>query len=144
MQFGEIILDRTKRTHYWTSFCTFSQILIPQKENFSTQIWIKQSYMIRSKKLNWSKQAACSVLCGCDKHELDKFNEVRMMKHSLLTYGQHKTFQINPSIGSARHKNIYSLLETVSLPCVQTFAVCKFSSTRQTDHLPCVDQKNTR
>jgi len=144
VQFGEIILDRTKRTHYWTSFCTFSQILIPQKENFSTQIWIKQSYMIRSKKLNWSKKAACSVLCGCDKHELDKFNEVRMMKHSLLTYGQHKTFQINPSIGSARHKNIYSLRETASLPCVQTFAVCKFSSTRQTDRLPCVDQKNTR
>ena len=132
MQFGEIILDRTKRTHYWTSFCTFSQILIPQKENFSTQIWIKQSYMIRSKKLNWSKQAACSVLCGCDKHELDKFNEVRMMKHSLLTYGQHKTFQINPSIGSARHKNIYYIIydrtgEHARIKIyanIQTFSTC--------------------
>ena len=34
-----------------------------------------------------------------------------------------------------------TLRETASLPCVQTFVVCKFSSTRQTDRLPCVEQK---
>ena len=29
------------------------------------------------------------------------------------------------------------------MPCVQTFALCKFSSTRQTDRLPCVEKKHT-
>jgi len=43
--------------------------------------------------------------------------------------------------GRVEMQVVPTLRETVSLPCVWTFAVCKFSSTRQTKHFSCVKSK---